>query len=385
MTRTPRRPPGVLHSPGVCGLEVTRVAVCSPPSGSSQTATHGRGSCRAGRSGCRRACHSPGRWVRDLGAIGNLWHSGIVKFVKSVRIGTSGRTRVASSHDDRHGRSHTRDAAECRADLAPRSVFRLTTRDRSRTRRARAARARVPVGHAVGSAGSRWISPAWLCTSISSMPAVTPKLPSIWNGGCASNRFGVHAAAAAIVRIRCVDQLQQVRQQRERVVAVEQARPVIDLPGQAPAGAAIAAQLVRSAHRGEELRRARRDVPARMQAEQVREVPMLRLGILELLEPLQQLPLAADAIGRQPRERRLRAAPETRRRRSALRLASIRLENRSRISARSIVDAIDTAARPPSGVMNLCSGDVDGDVTRCPFPSSTSQSRQNSAAPFITG
>jgi len=30
----------------------------------------------------------------------------------------------------------------------------------------------------------------WLCISISAMPDVAPKLPSIWNGGCASNRFG---------------------------------------------------------------------------------------------------------------------------------------------------------------------------------------------------
>ena len=71
-------------------------------------------------------------------------------------------------------------------------------------------RARSPVtlpdGKAEGSAGSRLMnaaSPActgvrlvgvaygsWLCSSISAMPAVAPKLPSIWNGGCASNRFG---------------------------------------------------------------------------------------------------------------------------------------------------------------------------------------------------
>ena len=30
----------------------------------------------------------------------------------------------------------------------------------------------------------------WDCTSISAMPAVTPKLPSIWKGGCASKRLG---------------------------------------------------------------------------------------------------------------------------------------------------------------------------------------------------
>src|SRR5690348_3095236 len=33
-----------------------------------------------------------------------------------------------------------------------------------------------------------WFS--WLCTSISVIAATTPKLPSIWKGGCAQKRFG---------------------------------------------------------------------------------------------------------------------------------------------------------------------------------------------------
>jgi len=39
----------------------------------------------------------------------------------------------------------------------------------------------------------------------------------------------------------------------------------------------------------------------------------------------------------------------------------------------------------PSGVMKPISGDVLGMVTSRPVPSSTSQSRQNSAAPFMSG
>ncbi len=31
---------------------------------------------------------------------------------------------------------------------------------------------------------------AWLCKSISAMPEVPPKLPSIWNGLCVSKRLG---------------------------------------------------------------------------------------------------------------------------------------------------------------------------------------------------
>ena len=46
------------------------------------------------------------------------------------------------------------------------------------------------IGPGRGSAGSRWTSPAWLCSSISATPAVPPKLPSIWNGGWRSHRLG---------------------------------------------------------------------------------------------------------------------------------------------------------------------------------------------------
>src|SRR2546421_102777 len=47
-----------------------------------------------------------------------------------------------------------------------------------------------PFGQAEGRAGSTCRSPVWLCSSISAMPDVAPKLPSIWKGGCKSNRFG---------------------------------------------------------------------------------------------------------------------------------------------------------------------------------------------------
>ena len=47
-----------------------------------------------------------------------------------------------------------------------------------------------PFAKATGNAGSISIYFVWLCTSISPMPAAPPKFPSIWNGGCASNKFG---------------------------------------------------------------------------------------------------------------------------------------------------------------------------------------------------
>src|SRR5690606_8464343 len=46
-----------------------------------------------------------------------------------------------------------------------------------------------PSGHAHGKAGSRSTRCGRPRTSISRMPAAPPKLPSIWNGGWASNRF----------------------------------------------------------------------------------------------------------------------------------------------------------------------------------------------------
>ena len=50
-------------------------------------------------------------------------------------------------------------------------------------------------------------------------------------------QVGVDAAAAAIVRRAGVDEGEQPRQQLERALAIEQPRPLVDLPGQAPAGA----------------------------------------------------------------------------------------------------------------------------------------------------
>ena len=51
----------------------------------------------------------------------------------------------------------------------------------------------------------------------------------------------------------------------------------------------------------------------------------------------------------------------------------------------SIVVATLTAAFVPSGRMKPSSGEPEGAVTRWPWPSSMSQSRQNSAEPFMMG
>ena len=78
-----------------------------------------------------------------------------------------------------------------------------------------------PLGQADGSAGRTCSSPLWLCSSISAMPEVAPKLPSIWNGGCRSNMFG----ASRAVRDQQADEV-------VRAGALLQPRPVVDLPGE---------------------------------------------------------------------------------------------------------------------------------------------------------
>ena len=53
--------------------------------------------------------------------------------------------------------------------------------------------------------------------------------------------------------------------------------------------------------------------------------------------------------------------------------------------AMSMVEALLTDGLSPPATRNMCSGEVEGEVTRYPLPSSISQPRQNRAAPFSTG
>ena len=48
----------------------------------------------------------------------------------------------------------------------------------------------LPSFHWGNTAGRMEISPAWDWTSVSQMPAVMPRLPSIWNGGWVVKRLG---------------------------------------------------------------------------------------------------------------------------------------------------------------------------------------------------
>ena len=59
--------------------------------------------------------------------------------------------------------------------------------------------------------------------------------------------------------------------------------------------------------------------------------------------------------------------------------------NSSRRSARSDVVDAETWTEAPSGARNSFSGEIDGAVASPPFPSGTSQSSANSAAPRRSG
>ena len=143
------------------------------------------------------------------------------------------------------------------------------------------------------------------------MPAVPPKLPSIWNGGWASKRFGYVPPPLYSRLARRIDVLQVRPQHPVGVVAVEQPRPEVDLPGLAPAGAAVAAQLERPPHGRGEVRRVERvDLVAGIQPDEVRHVAVLRVLVVPVAIPLLQVAAAADLVGRQPVQRRLDPAAE---------------------------------------------------------------------------
>src|SRR5687767_4334981 len=116
---------------------------------------------------------------------------------------------------------------------------------------------------------------------------------------------GIHAATAAVVRRRAPRRLEQVRENHERMVAIAHPRPEVRLPRHRPPGRLVAADLHRATGRGEELWRSlARDLATGMDAEQVREVPVLRILFLEVLGPLLQLAASAGAAPGRARRRR---------------------------------------------------------------------------------
>ena len=173
---------------------------------------------------------------------------------------------------------------------------------------------------------------------------------------------------------------QQPLQQLVRAVAVAQARPEVDLPGAAPAGAGITARIERGARRGGELGVLHRiDGMPGMQREQVRHVAMVVLRVVEVRLPFLQLAPLADAQAAD------RASPAP----SSTRLRECLVARRARAASTRVGEQVrdDLLRHRRAGGERPVFGRVAGthDAACRRADRSTSASSQNSAAPFITG
>ncbi len=92
------------------------------------------------------------------------------------------------------------------------------------------------------------------------------------------------------VRI-CAIGSQKLTEEQVRVIAILESGPEVDLPAHRPTGRLVAAQFERPSHGIEQLRRSPFGyLVSGTQAVQVRYMPVLRLGFLEVAAPLLQLP-----------------------------------------------------------------------------------------------
>ena len=156
-----------------------------------------------------------------------------------------------------------------------------------------------PSGHADGNAGRKVISPAWLCKSISAIPAAAPRLASIWNDLAA----------------RVQQALGRRREQGPNVLALPGRRlpavPTGNVPGGGPtasAGAVLHPALERHARGpGQFGRASQRDFVAGKQRKQVRDVAHPGLVLVVVLAPFLQLAVLPDLEIRDALERVLQA------------------------------------------------------------------------------
>jgi hypothetical protein len=142
---------------------------------------------------------------------------------------------------------------------------------------------------------------AWLCRSISVMPEVAPKLPSIWNGGWELKRFGwvlppLPAGASRPLRIRWARSPSARRAQKLIFHALLQPVP--------PSPRALSETFAAAASSG---RADRGDLAAGVHGEQVGDVAVAVVGIVHVLHPFLELAPAAD-----PRPGRRSRRPATR-------------------------------------------------------------------------
>ena len=114
------------------------------------------------------------------------------------------------------------------------------------------------------------------------------------------------------------------------------------------------------------------------------QVAVVRLHFLEVQVPLLELAVPADAVGRQEPAGAEQLAPEL-----GVHPQPLGRFGRVREQVAEEGDVLGARHRhlglAPSGGTNSFSVETEGAVTRRPWPSGTSQSRPNSAAPFISG
>ncbi len=168
----------------------------------------------------------------------------------------------------------------------------------------------LPEDHSEGSAGRRWMTSSWDCSSISAMPAVAPKLPSTCSAWPQSeNRLGSDESTRRARSCRRASSPSRSRARAPTFQPYDQPHPPV--PRRSSATAA--------AWRGRRLRRS--DLVAGIQAPQVRQVPVLGLDLVPVVEPFLQLPVLADLVRGQAWAR-LRAPPGAARRRGRARRAA---------------------------------------------------------------
>lgn len=122
-----------------------------------------------------------------------------------------------------------------------------------------------PSCQSFGKAGRIRIRPSWLCRSISASAAGNPRLPSIWNGGCAHMPLSYTPPPYQTGRGVGVDRAQEHAYDSFGMFRVTQPGPHDHAPHDAPAGAVVAPDLKRFAGRVLQARTSRGDAGAWMQ------------------------------------------------------------------------------------------------------------------------
>ena len=126
------------------------------------------------------------------------------------------------------------------------------------------------------------------------MPAVAPKLPSIWKGGCASKRFGRCRRRSACPRPRreADGREQQPSSLCARSPSPRRAQRLI-FQRRRPARAAVAARLERPRAASAKSRRRPGVIwSPGYESPEVRDVAVRRLGLVEVFEPFLELAVA---------------------------------------------------------------------------------------------